>query len=153
MEEKQNQKLTRYFMNASKFIWGLPRRKQSDAYDWLRRKGYEFQNGTYSYVISQLKENPGIEKILKDIVMPEVRNQFPQGFLDSLHEHWNNGRLPDMSFLDTYKMKQADPFLEVGGYEKFRYIDRWGDLAPIYFEEISPWIEESETKNERKIHS
>lgn len=150
MEEKQKHRLTRYFMNANKFMWGLPRRKQSETYDWLRRKGYKFQNGTYSYVISQLKEDPGIERILKDVVVPEVNKLFPQGFLDSLHEDWNNGRLPDMSFLDTYGMKDADPFLVVGGYDKFRYIDRYGDLAPVYFEEVLPWIREEEAEHQNR---
>ena len=149
MEEKQKQKLTRYFMNASKFLWGLPRSNQQAAYRWLRNKGYEFQNGTYAYVINQLKENPGIEKILRDIVVPEVEKLFPPGLLESLQEHWNNGRLPDMALLNTYGEPRCDPFLEVGGYEKFRYIDRWGDFAPIYFEEILPWLNESKTKNER----
>ena len=145
MEEKQKQKLKRYFMNASKFLWGLSRRNQRETYKWLWEKGYNFQNGTYKYVIGQIVENPGIERIIKEIVLPEIKKQYSDGFLNDLHYKWNKGELPDLSFVDRHNIKDAEPFLEIRGDQRFRYVDRYGELAPIYFEEIEPWLEEQKS--------
>lgn len=136
MDAKQKAKLERYFKNSSKFIWGLGRGNQKETYRWLRNKGYEFYNGSYDYVTNQLLENPGIEKILIDLVIPRVNEIFSAQAIEALHQCWNAGMRPNMSFLKTYNIGDVNPFLEVN--MQFNYVERWGEFAGLWFEEIEP---------------
>ena len=134
MDIKQKQKLESYLKNSSRFLWGLGPGNQKENYQWLRAKGFAFDNGSYSYVTSQLLENPGIEQILKDLVIPRVKELFTDKAIDFLRDCWQAGKVPDISFLKLYNIRNAVPFLEINS--QFNYVERWGELAGVWFEEI-----------------
>lgn len=141
MDDKQKRKLERYFRNARRFLWGLPRRNQKEAYKWLEGKGFNSEDGTryagpYSHVSGQLLNKYGIEKIIKELVIPRVKELFSEQALEFLRGCWNTGMLPDMSFLGTYNIQDPYPFLEIN--TQFKYVEGWGDFAGLWFEEIAP---------------
>ena len=138
MDDRQKAKIERYLKNASRFLWDLPPgRNQKQVYGWLRRKGYEFDNGPYNHVTSQLLQKYGIEKILKDLIVPEVHEMHSPKAIDFLRDCWNMGMLPSWPFLDTFNIRKAYPFLVVN--EQFKYIGGWGEFAGVWFEEIEPF--------------
>ena len=134
MDTKQKQKLERYLENSSRFLWGLGPGNQKENYRWLCGKGYEFNNGSYAHVTAQLLENPGIEIIIRDLIVPRVKELFTEKAIDFLRTCWQAGTTPDMSFLRLYNIKNASPFLEVNS--QFNYVERWGEFAGLWFEEI-----------------
>ena len=135
MDDEQKAKIERYLKNASCFLWGLfPGRKQAEVYSWLRYKGYEFDKGSYNHVTSQLLEKYGIERILKDLIIPEVAERYSPKAMDVLRDGWYMGMHPEWPFLKTYNIRDPYPFLEVN--TQFNYIERWGEFAGIWFEEI-----------------
>jgi len=134
MDIKQKQKLESYLKNSSRFLWGLGPGNQKENYQWLRAKGFTFDNGSYGYVTSQLLENPGTEQILKDLVIPRVKELFTDKAIDFLRDCWQAGKVPDVSFLKLYNIRNAVPFLEINS--QFNYVERWGELAGVWFEEI-----------------
>jgi len=136
MDEKQKRKLERYLKNSTRFLWGLGPGNQKDNYEWLRAEGFEFTDGSYDHVTNQLLENYGIEQILKRIVIPRVQKLFIKKAIDFLRESWQAGSKPDVSFLRLYGIDKPLPFLEVN--TQFNYVERWGELAGIWFEEIEP---------------
>ena len=148
MDAGQKEKLDRYFSNASRFLWGLGKRNQKEAYHWLKAYGkqtlgsdFDFKEGPYRDVIAQLLQNPGIERLLKDLVVPRVRELFSDQALEFLHVSWNAGTLPDISYLKHYNINIQDvsPFLEVNKW--YKYVERWGDFAGIWFEEMDEILE------------
>lgn len=151
MDDRQKAKLERYFRNSSRFLWGLvppDRRNQKESYAWLRGKGCRnFKEGRYRYVIAQLLDDPGIERLLTDVVIPRVRDElFTAEFLKYLRQRWNEGHPPEMSDLHEYGVKVEKPkdalplvpFLEVN--TQYSYVERWGEFAGLWFEEIEPNI-------------
>jgi len=141
MEAKQKAKLERYLRNAERFLWGLHRERQRDTYAWLRRKGkelwgqeFDFTSGPYNSVISQLLQNPGIDRLIEDLVKPQVKETFSQHALDMLRQHWNAGDTPSISFLEMANTRDPYPFLILN--TQFNYVERWGDFAGLWFEEI-----------------
>jgi len=134
MDTNQKGKLERYFKNSSRFLWGLGPGNQKETYQWLRGKGFVFDNGTYAHVTIQLLQNPGIEILLKDLIIPRVKEIFSEKAIDFLRTCWQAGTLPDISFLRLYNIKNVPPFLEVN--TQFNYVERWGELAGLWFEEI-----------------
>jgi hypothetical protein len=138
MDEKQKRKLERYLRNSTRFLWGLGPGNQKANYEWLREEGFEFTDGSYGHVTNQLLDNYGIEQILKRIVVPRVQKLFidKKKAIDFLRESWQAGKKPDVSFLRLYGIDKSLPFLEVN--TQFNYVERWGELAGIWFEEIEP---------------
>ncbi|MCL0075394.1 hypothetical protein M1O17_00700 [Dehalococcoidia bacterium] len=134
MDENRKHKLERYLKNSCRFLWGLGPGNQSATYGWLREKGFNFNAGSYDHVTNQLLENYGIEQIIKRIVIPTVKELFPQKGIDFLRESWRAGSRPDASFLRLYGIGKPAPFLEVS--PQFHHVERWGELAGIWFEEI-----------------
>lgn len=134
MDPKQKAKLENYLRNANRFLWGLGPGNQKETYNWLQGKGFAFDNGTYAYVTGQLLEKYGIERILDEVVKPRIEEQFTQKAIDFLRSCWQAGTRPDMSFLKLYKLQEAAPFLEVNS--QFNYVERWGEFAGLWFEEI-----------------
>jgi hypothetical protein len=143
MDAKQKGKLERYFKNASRFLWGLGNKNQKETYLWLKAYGkqrlgsdFDFKEGPYREVIAQLLQNPGLERLLKDLVVPRVRELFSDQALEFLRISWNAGTLPDISYLQHYNinLEDASPFLEVNKW--YKYVERWGDFAGIWFEEM-----------------
>jgi hypothetical protein len=142
---KQKEKLERYFKNASRFLWGLGNGNQKETYAWLKSYGrqrlgsdFDFKEGPYREVIAQLLQNPGIERLLNDLVAPRVRELFTDEAREFLRVSWNAGTLPDIAYLDHYNIhaENAGPFLEVNKW--YKYVERWGDFAGIWFEEMTP---------------
>lgn len=134
MDTKQKGKLERYFKNSSRFLWGLSGRNQKETYDWLRSKGYDFNQGSYAKVTEQLIQNPGIESILKNLIIPIVKERFSENAIEFLRNCWEAGTLPNISLLKPYNIKDASPFLEIN--TQFDYVERWGEFAGLWFEEI-----------------
>jgi len=132
--DKQRQKLERYLKNASRFLWGLGPGNQKENYEWLRKKGFEFDSGSYDNVTTQLVEKYGIENLLKNLIVSRVKELFSEKAIDFLRDSWRAGTRPDMSFLRLYNIKNPFPFLEVN--TQFNYVERWGELAGVWFEEI-----------------
>ncbi len=146
MDAKQRKKMERYFKNASRFLWGLGIGNQKETYLWLKSYGkqqlgpeFDFKEGPYKEVIDQLLLNPGIERLLKELVVPRIRDLFSEQALEFLRVSWNAGTLPDISYLKHYNIniENANPFLEVNKW--YKYVERWGDFAGIWFEEMSEY--------------
>jgi hypothetical protein len=143
MDARQKSKLERYLKNASRFLWGFGNKNKKATYRWLKDYGkkhlgpeFDFKEGTYRDATTQLLQNPGIERLLKDLIVPRVRELFSDQALDFLRVSWNAGILPDISYLDQYKINIQDavPFLEVNKW--YNYVERWGEFAGIWFEEM-----------------
>ena len=73
---------------------------------------------------------------MKDIIAPRVRELFSDQALEFLCVSWNAGTLPDIAYLKHYGINTEDatPFLEVNKW--YKYVERWGDFAGIWFEEM-----------------
>jgi hypothetical protein len=150
MDAKQKGKLERYFKNASRFLWGMGNGNQKEIYHWLKSYGrqhlgpdFDFKEGPYRQVIAQLLENPGIERLLQDLVVPRVRELISDQALEFLKVSWNAGTLPDISYLKHYNIniEDASPFLEINKW--YKYVERWSDFAGIWFEEMDDLIKSS----------
>jgi hypothetical protein len=147
MDEKQKGKLERYFRNASRFLWGLGNKNQKETYRWLKIYGkkrlgpeFDFKESPYRDVIEQLLQDPGIERLLKDIVVPRVHELINDQALGFLQVSWNAGILPDITYLKHYNIniEDASPFLEINKW--YKYVERWGDFAGIWFEEMDDFL-------------
>jgi len=134
MNARQKQKLERYLKNASRFLWGLGPGNQKENYRWLRGKGFEFDNGTYSHVTNQLLERYGVEQMINRLVVQRVKDLFSDKAIDFLRDSWRAGAIPNISLLNLYNIRNATPFLEIN--RQFNYVERWGELAGVWFEEI-----------------
>ena len=135
MDANQKSKLERYFRNSQKFLWGLSRENQVKTYEWLSKKGFRFTRGSYRDVTRQLLEDPGIERLLKDLIVPRVTKElFDEASLRYLRACWYAGTTPDLSLIRSYNVRDASPFLEVN--TQFNYVERWGEFAGPWFEEI-----------------
>lgn len=137
MDRQQKERLSRYFMNNYKFFWGLIRGNQTQNYRWLRGKGLTVETGSYTHVASNLLAEPGIEKLITDVVIPRVNELFAPAAMDYFRTCWEAGTRPDISVLKMYNLdspQNADPFVEINS--QFNYVVRWGDLAGIWFEEV-----------------
>ena len=148
MDAKQKGKLERYFKNASRFLWGIGNKNQKETYHWLKSYGkkrlgadFDFKEGPYRDVIARLLQNPGIERLLKDLVVPRVKELFSNEVLEFLHVSWNAGTLPDISYLKHYNIEDATPFLEVNKW--YNYVERWSDFAGVWFEELDEILKSS----------
>jgi hypothetical protein len=136
MDNNQKQKLERYLKNSTRFLWGLGGGNQKENYLWLRQQGFEFNDGTYKHVTNQLLKKPGIEEIIKEIVIPRVTELYSKKVLGYFRENWYAGIKPDTAFLNHYGIKTPTPFVELN--MQFDFVERWGDLAGVWFEEIEP---------------
>lgn len=128
------ERIERCLKNASKFLWGLPRGNQAETYSWLSAKGLVFDRSSYTNVTNQLLEKYGIEKLVKELITPRVKELFTQKAIEFLKTCWLAGSRPDMSFLRMYNISDASPFLEINN--QFNFVERWGEFAAVWFEEI-----------------
>jgi len=153
MDDKQKGRIERYLLNADRFMWGLGPGNQKETYTWLEDKKFRFTKARYGLVIQQLLRNPGLEELLTRLVIPTVKEMFPDDTLNELRKLWNIGELPDLKKdINRLEVKgKGNPgpdrafhwrsFVEIS--TQFHYVERWGELAGIWFEEIEPWIRES----------
>lgn len=160
MDDKLEGKLRRAVQHSSDFLFGLPvyyndysEGRQGKIYEWLRDEGkkkwgekFDFKNRPYDEVTSQLLVNPGIEKLVEDIIIPRVHALFSDDIIEDLRAHWLNGYKPDEMFLKRYRLNKetAFPFLIVSEFTHNNYsrqnVDGWGEFATVWFE----WINEKE---------
>lgn len=145
MDEQLKGMLERAFLNSSRFLWSISKRNQKETYPWLRAQGkklwgkdFDFNNKTYGDVQLQLLKNPGIEKLILDLVIPEIKTQFSEGALEYLRVSWNSGTLPAMSGVKRHNVYDPYPFLEYNA--QYEYIERWGEWAFLFFEILEPWL-------------
>ena len=136
MDTLQAKKVGRYLQNSSRFLWGLGRGNQAENYAWLRREGFEFKKGNYGDVTRQILDAYAMDAILSNLVKPQVKKQFPEKALEYLRSCWEAGTLPDISMLRPYNVQSWLPFLEINS--QFNYVERWGEFAGPWFEEIEP---------------
>lgn len=145
METKQKEKLGRYLRNSSRFLWGFGKGlRQAATYAWLKEEyGYEFDSKkSYSFVTKQLVDSKevGIERLINEVIIPHVKKRYGDDVLKSLHRYWHECVLPDYSFVIVNYLKgNAYPFLEINN--QYEYVERWGEFAGIWFEEIEPHFE------------
>ena len=155
MDDKQKRRIERYLMNASRFMWGLGPGNQRENYNWLERNGFKFTRARYALVIQQLLHSPGIEEVIDKIVVPAVNEQFPEATISALRAHWYRGEPPHLSDLENLDVKAMGkvppgpdrafywrPFVEIS--TQFHYVERWGDFAGVWFEEIEPVLVQGE---------
>jgi hypothetical protein len=148
MDAAQRGKLERYFRNSQRFLWGLGKGKnQEGTYKWLSQKGLSFTKGAYGPVTRQLLENPGIEALLRDVIIPQVKQGFTDKALEYLRACWHAGTTPDLALLKSYGAWETSPFLEIN--TQFKYVERWGEFAGLWFEEIEKLQESTGDDGER----
>ena len=156
MDPLQAKKIERYLNNSKEFIWGFVLgNNQKERYDslevWLIGNNFSDEvvarvvrgrEQSYSYVTRQLIDARDIEFILFKLVGPEVEMRFPSEALGFLRRCWVSGALPNASMLRPYDddvNKSWFPFLEI--HKHYGYVDRWGEFAGLWFEDIEPNIE------------
>jgi hypothetical protein len=129
------------------------------------------QKPTYSMITDSLLANLGIEKVIREIVIPQVRRQFADrpGALEFLRSHWLSGTPPRWQTLQTLRAPKSvkqklfeaahpgelstmgkltgdilDAFVEVNN--QYHYVHGWTVFAGLWFEEIEPLLKETDTK-------
>jgi len=181
MDTGQEEKLTRYLRNAQPFLWGVIPGNKKAVLAALRANLKELgedsiplaenQKPTYSMLTDSLLAKLGIEKVIREIVVPQVRRQFADrmGALEFLRAHWLSGTLPRWQTLQTLRaprtVKQRlleaahpsdlstvgkltgdilDAFVEINN--QYRYVHGWTVFAGLWFEEIEPLLNEATEK-------
>ena len=148
MDDERKDRMESYLKNATKFLWGLGKKNQKNTYKWLADKGFELNNGmpsgSYDFVTLGLLKKHGIEKILKDLVKPRVEEILSEEKIDInfLRDKWREGQRPDLKSLGAeIDIDLVLPFLEIN--KQFKFVERWGELAGVWFEEIEKLPDES----------
>jgi len=183
MDLRQREKLERYMRNAERFMWGvIPGNKRAvftQLQTLLKELGQdsatvsEHKKATYSMVTENLLAKLGIERVVTEIVVGEVKRQFEHrpGAMDFLRAHWLTGTLPrwqtlqslraprtvKQRFLDAVEPKKdtkeiyrptsdiLDAFVEVN--TQYNYVHGWTVFAGLWFEEIEPLLKEGAGKH------
>jgi len=178
MDKRQKSKLERYLRNADRFMWGVFPGNKKAVFTALRailaRLGEDAalvpdeKKATYDMVGERLLGKLGIERILSDIVVKEVRRQFARrsGALDFLRAHWLSGTLPRWQTLQTLRAPKSagqaiisvlvppddsrkpaptsdiiDAFVEVNN--QYSFVRGWTTFAGLWFEELEPLAPEA----------
>ena len=174
----QSEKLERYLPNSERFLWGVIPGNKEAVFTALRGNLKELsedgisiperQKPTYAMITASLLAKLGIEKVITEIVVAQVRRQFADrpGALDFLRAHWLSGTLPRWQTLQTLRaprtLKQRfiesvhpsedalsgkqtadilDAFVEIN--PQFKYVHSWTVFAGLWFEEIEPLLKET----------
>ncbi len=173
MERDRAEKLRRYFINAEPFLWGvLEPRNKKNRLEEIKKLGFlsdysEGSNPTYSKINQDLLVELGIDVILERIVVPQIINRFDTEVVSALRRNWEQGRTPDRKYLEDKKLLRRhrfvwrekweekrplppkDPaYIFVQIHPQYEFVERWTVFAGLWFEEIEPWIRESQSKNE-----
>ncbi len=156
MDVIQKGRIERYMLNAQRFLWGLLIGNQREIYSLLESKGFIFSRGKYSIVLHQLIRSPGIEDLLNNLIVKNVKETYPEKTLYELRKLWNIGEKPTINQLTGLQLKNTKdsgkhranvwrPFVEIN--TQFEFVERWGELAGVWFEEIEPWLESQKKQN------
>lgn len=174
MKEDQKRRLSNYLLNASRFLWGLGPKLKKDAgqssqnatYKWLHDKGFDFTRANYSEVTRQLLRHPGIEELVDRLIVPVTTDEYPDDTLNKLRTSWQTGKIPGYDEIVGLSVRKRGysnediafewlPFLEISYLPKddnrpsSKYVQRWGEFAGVWFEEIEPWIKEKKAYNQK----
>jgi len=143
VDARMKGRLQRYFMNAPEFLWGLTRENQSVSYPWLRSKGrglwgesFDFEDGPYDDVKAQLLHNPGIERLVRDFVIPEVKTQYGEEALGYLRNCWRSGTPPDEYILRRLNVHNWGPFFQTESIGGKLFMGPWDIFAGLWFEDF-----------------
>ncbi len=173
----QSEKLERYLRNSEWFLWGVIPGNKEAVFTALRGNLKELgeegisiperQKPTYAMITESLLAKLGIEKVITEIVVAQVRRRFADrpGALDFLRAHWLSGTLPRWQTLQslraprtikrrilnavdpkdaTVKRQQTldilDALVEVNN--QYNYVSGWTVFAGLWFEEIEPLLKE-----------
>jgi len=171
----QKAKLERYFRNADRFMWGIIPSDKRAVFETLRTVLTDlskdtalvpdYRKSTYAMVIENLLSGIGIETILTEIVVGQVKQQFVnrRATLDFLRTHWMSGTLPRWQTLQSLRVPRTikqklvdavqpkdtptrrqqtsdilDAFVEVN--TQYNYVHGWTVFAGLWFEEIEPLL-------------
>lgn len=168
MDTKQKNKLERYLRNGNRFIWGLGIKDQKTTYEWLYENGFK-DNGekfkhSYKYTTEILIKNYGIETIMQKIIKRRVDEMFGTKLIRFLRDCWEGGECPTVDKLIangfsrileekkyTREEKDRDPGPFLLYNRQFKFIQGWGELAGIWFEEIEPYLQEHNESNTSQL--
>jgi hypothetical protein len=169
--------LTRYFLNASPFLWGvLGARKKKERIIEIKGMGFlenysETSKQKYDTINQELLVELGIEGIIGRIVVPIIYKRLGSEALTHFRRHWEQGQLPDKKYLKDNKLyrhrrailyqlweenrmvPEKDPafiFLEIN--ESLDFVDRWTVFAGLWFEIIDPLITKEEKEKLEKAY-
>lgn len=144
MDTNQKGRLERYLRNANRFIWGLGPGNQKITYQWLNAHGFNDNGaafkGSYSDTTEKLIKYFGIEKSMRDIVKRRVNELFPTPFIDFMRNCWKAGVRPTVDMLKANgfgsMLDKRDTEIFLLYNKQFNFIEGWGELAGVWFEEI-----------------
>lgn len=150
MEEREG-KLERHFRNANRFMWGLSGKNQKETYLTLNAKGFS-DNGTifrgsYSTVSKKLVDQYGIEKILLRLIKSRIEEIFDTEYINFLRKCWKqciqiNLELLRMNELEKFVTDERYDGIFLHYNKQYDFVEGWGELASIWFEEIEPFLDE-----------
>lgn len=163
----QIRKLSRYFLNADPFLWGVLRSKNKKGrIKELQDSGYlsaytKGSNPIYTRINRDLLLELGITGILKKIVEPRIQELFTLEDLRYFRDCWEQGQTPELKYLQKNKLygkhildreiREGFGENKVTGYRdpafifvqietQFNLVQRWTVFAGLWFEEIEPLI-------------
>jgi len=173
MDKTQKAKMERYLRNADRFMWGILPGNKKAVFTALRTilAGLgqkptlvpDEKKITFDTLTDRLLGELGIERVLTDIVVKEIRRQFARriGALDFLRAHWMSGTLPRWQTLQTLRAPKTakqvlagvfvsqddarkppstsdivDAFIEVN--TQYNFVRGWTVFAGLWFEELEP---------------
>jgi hypothetical protein len=163
--QKYGERIAHLLFNSNRFFWGVLPGTQRDVYCWLHdKKHLQFRRGTYNAVTSQLIDKYGIEYLLLDMIVPFITAVFPERTIDNLRHYWQKkGHPPEFVVLQKLETKLPLqyfkfypgndnsviwwPFVKINTLYQKSYVERWGELAGIWFEEIEPWLQNKSLDN------
>jgi hypothetical protein len=116
-------KLSKYFINADPFMWGvLEAKNKKGRLKELKQLGLlanykEGGNPLYSKINQDLLVELGIAGIIEKVVVPGVRKGFSPEILRYFRDCWNQGKTPDLDFLKKNKLYTRIRWLTKEAYE------------------------------------
>ena len=158
MDAGQREKLERYLRNANRFLWGLGPGNQRKTYEWMEYRGFNDSGSrfksSYADTTEKLVKYYGIERIMRDIIKKRIDDTFPAPFIEFLRNCWKTGVCPSVDmlkangFISILDNRDLEALLLYN--KQFNFIEGWGTLAGVWFEEIEPYLEENSQTGESK---
>jgi hypothetical protein len=134
LNKDQSSRLTRYFINADPFLWGvLEGKNKKTRLKELQEMGLlatytRGSNPNYSRVNRDLLIELGIAGILEKIVVPRIQAVFSQETLRYFRDCWEQGQTPDLNYLVKNKLFRKRTFISLREQEVY---DDWSKLPPV----------------------